>query len=448
MQTAAIVSLLIAFSVVAEASLRKTDFFSPFRIYLFFHALTFGIANLAFAKAMTPFQPLTNMVYFGSGACYLAGTLCVALAHSLLSAERGHPQTATPVLDKDDYNWRWHFAFSLALFCVFLTGMFIARYGVGAFPLLAHDKLKVLKRFLGYHWTSSIPINLASLVMALFFMGAIMKRQIWKRMNWGKWMLFATIAIFALTMSRSSLIFFAFFGIVFYHIAVRHVSIAKLGGIFILLFTVFLSIAYYKLDSISKSNQMLHQTKEKAAKALLMIPYVYVANNFWNLDYGLNAPNYRERHPTTWGFTTVSGFYDMLYTGSFWGQDYRTSTGYEDIFHEKTQKVHSLNTVTYQWGLYKDFGMVGVLLFPFGFGVLFSLLYWKMRQAPTVMNIGLYAFLSYFVGFSWFLAFWESQIYFWGLVYFTSVLAFCRMTRPPRGRLIAANGSPALAVVP
>jgi oligosaccharide repeat unit polymerase len=424
----ALISLTIAAGVVAEAMIRKADFFSPFRIYLFFHSLTFGIASLALAKAMTPFQPLTNMVYFGSGVCYLAGTLCVSAVTSAMSA--AGPAKEAPGLDKADYNWRWHFLFSFALFVIFATGMLIAYRAVGDFPLLAKDKLSVMRKFLSYHWTASIPINYASLTMSLFFMGTVLKTQIWKGWNVSKWMMFATIAIFALTLSRSSLIFFAFFGIVFYNSAVKRISLVKLGGIFVVLFAIFLTIAFFKLDDVSKKNQMFKQNSATAAKALLMIPYVYVANNFWNLDYGLNPRNYENRHTETYGFTTVSGFYDMVYTGTFWGQDFRKSTGYEDIFHEKTQKVRNLNTVTYQWGLYKDFGMTGVLLFPFGFGILISLLYWKMKVAPTIMNLGLYAYLSYFVGFSWFLAFWESQIYLWGLIYFTAVLAFCRMLRP------------------
>jgi oligosaccharide repeat unit polymerase len=436
-QTAnAILFMGLAAGVVLESMIRKADFFSPFRIYLFFHSFTFGIASLALAKAMTPFQPLTNWVYFGSGICYLAGTLCVSAVTSALHAEQGSVAAApAPAIDKADYNWRWHFLFSLAIFVFFLSGMLIAFHAVGSFPLLAKNKLKVMQDFLGYHWTSSIPINFASLSMGMFFMGAVLKAHIWKGWNLSKWMLFGTVGIFMLTMSRSSLIFFAFFAIVFYNAAVKRISILRLGGLFVILFSVFLIIAYFKLDDISKQNQMLKQTSDKAAKALLMIPYAYVANNFWNLDYGLNPGNFQDRHTDTRGFTTVSGFFDMIYTGSFWGQDFRKSTGYEDIFHQHTQKIKDLNTVTYQWGLYKDFGMIGVMILPFAFGILFSILYWKMRIAPNVLNTGLYAYLSYFVGFSWFLAFWESQIYFWGLVYFLSALVFCKFISPLRSEV-------------
>jgi oligosaccharide repeat unit polymerase len=439
----ALISLTIAAGVVAEAMIRKADFFSPFRIYLFFHSLTFGIASLALAKAMTPFQPLTNMVYFGSGVCYLAGTLCVSAVTSGMSA--AGPAKEAPGLDKADYNWRWHFLFSLALFLIFVTGMLIAYRAVGDFPLLAKNKLEVMQKFLSNHWSSSIPINFASLTMGMFFMGTVLKTTVWKGWNISKWMLVATIGIFMLTMSRSSLIFFAFFAIVFYNSAVKRISLIKLGAIFTILFAVFLTIAFFKLDDVSKKNQMLKQTSSKAAQALLMIPYVYVANNFWNLDYGLNPSNYENRRTDTYGFTTVSGFYDMVYTGTFWGQDFRNSTGYEDIFHKHTQKVRNLNTVNYQWGLYKDFGMLGVLLFPFGFGILFSLLYWKTKVAPTVLNLGLYSYLAYFVGFSWFLAFWESQIYLWGLIYFVAALVFCRMLRVSAGVPAPSGNSSTLA---
>jgi len=76
---------------------------------------------------MTPFQPLTNMVYFGSGACYLAGTLCVAAVTSASYPPAALAPNSPPSLVSRGYNWRWHLIFSLILFAVFLTGMGMRR---------------------------------------------------------------------------------------------------------------------------------------------------------------------------------------------------------------------------------------------------------------------------------------------------------------------------------
>lgn len=428
MTTVSIVSLLVVLLILADCVVRKSDPFSPVRLYVFFHALTLGIAFLALDKAMTPFHPLTSVVYFGSGFCFVLGAF---LARLLENPVRGYKAFSW----SKPYNWTLHLSLAFILFVIFIGGIFVATTGLGTLPLLAANKGKALYVFFRVSWFSSVFLSFGGIVMALFFMTIFRHPRRNAFLNVGIWMTVISLVVFVLVLSRSGIMFFAFFAMVFYHYGVRRLSVGKLSLLFTLILSVFLVTTYLKVNELRKTHQISMST-ETIFSHLLKVPYLYVANNFWNLDYALNPENHEQRHPTTYGFTSISGLLDMMrIPGGTLGGAIRAATDYDDQFHERSIKVKGLNTIGYQWGLYKDFGIPGALGIPFLFGFLFALLYRRMLRAPTMLNLATYSYLAFFVGLSWFLAFWESMIYLYGFFY---ILACCGLSQiggrePPSG---------------
>jgi oligosaccharide repeat unit polymerase len=433
-----IVSFCVAFLLVLETLIRKSDFFSPARIYLFFHSLTLGISFLALDPAMTPFHPFTSFIYFGSGACFLLGTGIIYWLGKSQKAIQG-------TLDFKRYNWRVHWVFAFFLFFVFVWGMLKAYRGAGEFPLLAKENLRAIHTFFTVSWSSSAALSFGGMVMVLFFLSIFRPRRLPKILNLGLWMTIVSVLIFALALSRSGLVFFAFFAIVFYHQAIRRISIWKMSVLFLVFFTIFLGSAFLKFSTVGKK-EGLKVKPEEAVQILLRVPYVYVANNFWNLDYALNPTNLKERHPTTYGYTTLSGILDLMaLPGGNLGITIRESYHFDDQFMESATKVKGLNTMGYQWGLYKDFGIAGVLLCPFLFGIFFGAVYLNVRRQPTILNLSMYSYLAFFVGWSWFLAMWESTNYIYGLFYvflccyFSSIIGSERLSLVRSSRLMGTE---------
>jgi oligosaccharide repeat unit polymerase len=424
MTTVSIVSFCVALYLIMDAIVRKADFFSPARLYLFFHSLTLGVAFLAADKAMTPFKPLTSLVYFGSAACFVMGTLTTGLIDGM------HFRPSPGPFEARKYNWNLHMWFAFALFAVFAMGMAFAAIGLGTVPLFARDKSVAIMDFFKVNWYSSVALSYGGLSMAMFYMAIFRSRTLPKTLNFAFWMTLVSLSVFSLALSRSGLIFFAFFALVFYNYAVKRLSIFRLGFLFVCFFSIFMVTGYLKLSSFQKENQ-LNVEPLKMVRLMLKFPYVYVANNFWNLDFALNPENYEERHPTTYGFTTFSGVLDMMaLPGGTLGVGIRDAAGYDDQFHARSIKVKGLNTMGYQWGLYKDFGIAGTFILPFLFGIAVKILHLKVRRTPNVFNIALYSFLAFFIGLSWFLAFWESMIYIYGLLYLASVCFICQRALP------------------
>lgn len=422
-----IVSFCVAGAILLETVLRRTDFFSPVRIYLFFHSLTLGIAFLALHRAMTPWKPLTVLVYAGSAASYVAGAWIAGLLGAPGKPLAAGDGTFGPVAGpaRGAYNWNLHFYLATGLFAIFLAGMLVAASGIGGFPLFMEDKGEAIQDFFKVNLFASIALSYGGVAMAMFFV-AIFRPASRSRLRDGAlWMTVLTFAIFLMALSRSGIIFFAFFALVYYHQAVRRIPVTRLGILFAVFLSIFVATAYFKLSNYQKRTDY-DMKPWKAMGVLFKVPYVYVANNFWNLDYALNAENHRLRHPPTYGFTTVSGLLDMMQLpGGAIGPGIRQAAKFDDQFHVSASKVKGLNTIGYQWGLYKDFGVAGTFLFPFAFALLFGDLYRRMRLVPTVANRATYAFLAYFVGFSWFLAFWESMIYVYGLLFVAFACWLC-----------------------
>ena len=440
-----IVSFCVAGAILLETIVRRTDFFSPIRIYVFFHSLTLGIAFLGLHVAMTPWKAFTSLVYFGSGACFVAGAWVAGLLNPGGRSPLPHPSPppSVPVpgsARSKPYDWTLHLYLASGLFLLFFVGMMVAAYGIGGLPLFMADKGEAIQDFFKVNLFASIGLSYGGVVMALFFMAIFRPSAKGSLRNIAFWMTVATFGLFITALSRSGIIFFAFFALVYYHQAVRRISVVRLGLLFSIFLAIFVTTAYVKLSNYQKQTGF-GMKPLRTISLLFKFPYIYVANNFWNLDYALNPPSHRLGHPPTYGFTTVSGMLDMIqFPGGAVGPGIRQAADFDDQFHPRASKIKGLNTVGYQWGLYKDFGVAGAFLAPFGFALLFGNLYRKMRRDPTILNLAAYSFLAYFVGFSWFLAFWESMIYVYGLLFVAFACWLCGRTSLPA---TLARGRPA-----
>jgi len=431
-----VLAFMVTVAIVLDTVIRKADFFAPARLYLFFHSTTIGIAFLGFHKAMVPFKPFTTLVYLGSGFAFLLGALVPTLV-------AGRIRKSPPNLS--GYNWRLHWTFSFLLFAFFLTGMLVAYQGSGAFPLLAKKKQAAIYAFNHVALYSNVAYNMGAVSAVMFFIAILRPQRIPPWLRPGVWMAFITLMIFFLAMNRSGALLTIFSGLTLINYGLRRLSIVHLFAFIALFMGLFIPFSYSRLDEPQK--KILAKLDPMMVTGLLLkIPYVYISNNYWNLDYALNPENYQTRHPTTYGFTTFSGILDLAYLpgGGMLGTEIRESGGFEDMFHKHTVKIKGLNTVTYQWGLYKDFGLAGVLIVPFFVGIFIGIFHRRMREEPDVFNIAVYSYFAFFIAFNWFTAMWELLNFSYGCIFVATACYLCRkLAAPPvtetGGRLALAR---------
>jgi oligosaccharide repeat unit polymerase len=415
-----IFSFVFAAFIFLECLFRKTDFFSPDRIYLFFQAIALGVAFLALDKAMTPFRPLTSIVLFGSAGCFVLGVWVVRLLMPIPKEAR--------FPDFVRYHWKGHLFAAFVLATIFALGMYVASKGSGGYPLFAENKGKAIKEFFSHNFIASIALSYGGIAAFLFFMTIFKPRRRSRLLSLGLWMTVLILAYYSLAVSRSGLMFFAFAALFFYHYAVRRLSILKLVAAFLAISVIVLVTGYKKAYTYEERYGL---SSEKVLDIAFKIPYLYFANNLWNLDYALNRENHEPGHPHTFGFVTVSGILDFIpVPGGFMGAQIREAGGYDDQFHVTSVKVKGLNTISYQWSLYKDFGLIGTLVGPFLYGLLLGFLYLTMLRKPTLLNVAIYSYQAFFTALNMFGYFLEIPIYVYGLFYVCGTIWLCQKLAP------------------
>ena len=396
----------------------KKDFFSPLNVYCFTQCITLAIAYFQIDRAMSDFHLYTWGVWL-FGMLSFAGGCIVARLHakSKLLPVQVHP----PVCPKQ-YNWVYHLLLSFAVFAMFLVGVYGVVHKVGELIIFTSNPAKWMTKYVDYGYYSLL-FNSGPLCVLLFGVASFKK---YNNVTWVRRvafvMVFVTIAINLMAYpNRTSL----FFNVGFFMIFVNYLY-KRISPIAITSLLVFAIIAFVSIGSL-RDQYGGGSIEGKALDVVVELPYKYVANNYWNLDYVLNPPNDREIHPHTYGIDFFNGIFEYAkLTGSF-----RSSFQWDDAFNEKIQKVAGLNTVNYLWDVYKDFHLLGVLFFPFLCGLGLTVLHLRLCRPFTPRQILMYTYFIYFVGWWFFTSGYKQGIYcIWGMVIFV-VSTICSTREKP-----------------
>lgn len=395
-------SLLFFFLVAAiwlfQGAFRR-DYLSPGVLYLSVIFGTLGIAFLKLDAAMTPFHDKTWLILVVSAIAFMVGTVIARLYffHRGIALFQGLPSSDRVVEIFSRYSWKRHFLWTFLGVLLFLVACMAEVWIYGVPVLFRKDVLKIMSPNglkIGY-WIfvlGNYGLLLILLIPAMF-----------KKLNPHRGLRILAVVSFPIILAlgfacypgRSpvfqTIVFTGFFlNALLIRLRIRHIL---LGTVLILgLFIAGIS-AKKQRDYIDLTN-----------KHLWIIPYQYVANNYWNLDYALNPPTDLERQPTTYGHRMIGGmlFLDLWPDWIGMGQIY----GIDGVFNENSHKVHGLNSVGYWWGLYRDFSVVGVILFPLLAGLWQGWFYNRIRSMPQPPYLFVYSYINIFIVMSFFTDFW------------------------------------------
>ena len=385
----------------------KKDFFRPGNIYVFTQALTLGVAYLQLNTAMSDFRPLTWIVWIGAMVSFLLGTLTFSLVYPKDQAFKDSSKKWLPDTMEKKYDWYKHFYLTLFLFGVFLLGVIGMVAKVGTLIVFAKDVTKWVSSEANYGVFS---IFVMSSPLVVLFSGVAS----FKSINPYKLIRISCIAISFVTVvlallaypSRTSL--FLSVGILF----ILFNYLKKKISVSFIVVTLFLAVALFISVAVVRSQYGGRSLEGMAIDRVVSIPYDYVANNYWNLDFMLNPMSDREKHPFTYGIDAFHGVFEFTMLPGL----IRNYYGWDNAFNKSVQKIPGYNTTGYLWEVYKDWGIFGVALFPFCIAFLISFLYEKVRRTKTPLLWMLYALFLYHLGWWFFTAGYKSGL-FWLWIY-------------------------------
>lgn len=389
----------------------KRNYLGPGAMYLLVIGGTLGISLLGIMPAMTPLQPLTWFVLGISSLAFLVGLSSSRFFFLSQNIRLPHSHINTPALQGafDRYDWNKHLFWLLGLVGLYGIALirFLYKYKVpSVFSSQLTDIVGKKGMEIGYLY---LPIILYPLLLMLLIpcLSRLTRFSLMKRiLLWG---VFGVLLVTGVMFwpARGAMMHFLIFAIVFVNTVVKRISLVHLF-IFILVGMG----AFWAVASVKKQVERINFSDSK----LWTLPYSYIANNYWNLDYAINPPSEEELHPHTFGHQTLGGFLGL----EFWPDwlPIRLAFQWESTFNERVEKVGGLNTHGYWWRLYKDFWIWGVAIFPFLGGIWQGWLYNRVRFRPDIPHLMIYSFLNIFIVMSFFSDFWgmgTTPLYLLGL---------------------------------
>jgi len=409
------IAFTIAFLCLFEASLFKKDFFSPVRVYVFTQTITLGVAYLKLYPLMTDLKILTWAVFLGGMLSFVLGCYAMKL---VFSANVKSLTSNNKFAYFENYRWNWHIFFAFLLFLTTLLPVKRFMDFTGGFPLfssklalLASQKLDSIGGWLIY------PMMYSFFVIALFGVASFSSVNPHKRLRYfSRFMVIMQSLVLVLFFPSRGLIFMSimFLVITWTHLKKTISSKILLFGIVFLL-GIFVAIAYARDQYGSGSIQNF--TLDKVIK----IPYYYVANNYWNLDYALNPELPSVEHSTTYGLD------HFLAPMPFIGSSLRKSFGWDNAFNNSITKEHGYNSVNYLWEVYKDFGGVGVGFIPFIWGIITTWLYMRLKNNLQLRILLLYAFAMIMISlWSFNIVYKSNPVYGFCILVIFGITEFCQ----------------------
>lgn len=426
----------LALVCLLQSFFLKRDFFSPANVYCFSQSMTIAIAYLKLDPAMTDFKPTTWMIWIGGGLAFMTGCFLTRLVGKSNGVNVNYKGPRLP----ESYDWKLHVALSFIPFALFLIGVLGLVSVAGNLLVFTDNPAKWMDKDndFGYYSLlfSSGPLCVLLFGVASFkkFNDNVMARRI------AAFMVLATIVINVMAYpNRTSLFLNIGLMLIMFNYLSKRISAVAIMSVLVFAVTAFVAISSIR-DQYGGGS-----IEGKAMDAVMSLPYKYVANNYWNLDYAVSPPNDREIHPHTYGIDFFSGIFEYArLPGSF-----KNSLHWDTAFNDRIQKVFGFNTVNYLWDVYKDLYLPGVFIFPFICGILLTLLHIRLCNQCHPKQVAFYALFIYFVGWWFFTSGYKQGIYCsWAMIaYFIMTCSGKRLKLKSENQTLIAKTLPADATV-
>ena len=370
------VMFTLAIVAIVLVSVFKEDFFRPSTLYFLVQMIMLGVSYMKFLPMMSDFNYSTWLVWGGGMFCFLVGCYMTDFAWR----SYGGPPLQKTLSVHGEYDWVCHFFLSFLALAYFLVGVFGVISVTGNLVLFTDNpsiwltgKDNEVLKYADFFTTGAM-------VVGLFAVASF------KSMNPVRWVRHASrfMVVFTIVLSFMT---YPSRGINMLCIGMFLILFNYLRGRFswpsLALVTVLVCVFFVAVASLKGQYGNSDITDGKNAKEAVLLLYRYVANNYWNLDYAFNRMSDIPEHEWTYGIDAFFGVTHLMHIGD----GIQQSFGWDSPYNESVIKCTGFNTIPYLWDAYKDFGLPGVFLLPFFFGVLFTFCYHKMATAKTPLML-------------------------------------------------------------
>ena len=273
----------------------------------------------------------SSISFISSSVTEGSAPFTIAVMRSAFSP-RHLPASIGPPLQKTlsvhgEYNWVCHFFLSFSAFAYFFVGVLGVISVTGTLVLLTDNpsiwltgKDNTVLKYADFFTTGAM-------VVGLFAVASF------KSMNPVRWVRYASRFMVAFTIVLSfmtypsrgiNMLCIGMFMILFNYLRGRF-SWRSLAVVTVLVCVFFVAVASLK-GQYGNSDI----TDSKIAKEVALLPYKYVANNYWNLDYAFNRMSDIPEHEWTYGIDAFFGITHLMHIGDGIQQSFGWDSPYNE----------------------------------------------------------------------------------------------------------------------
>lgn len=358
--------IAIALCIFSVSYFYYRDILNPIGIFGIVWFSSVAISQLMLSGIQEVWMQETWFVVLISSFCFLAGALIVQLSFKRVKSLSGFK---IPI---NHYSFNRLRKTILLLFALAMSAYFFEVYKNKGMPLLAEAKISSYMNF-GVQY-----IHYLTVLFIVVCVLAYLCKNLFPFKNRKLFNLILVMSLFALlSMLGTNYLIFVFTGIFVIENYIRkRINITK----FIILFAIAILMLATVTGFMRASSSNITYVKEIGKPTIdipdnlsfLFLPYTYIATNFNNLQIEIRErDNFYYGGATflpIWAFTFQKGNFDIEYNIGHGG----------------------FNVGTYLRTYYIDYGLLGIVIFPFILGFLIMLLYCSLRHRPTIFKILIY----------------------------------------------------------
>jgi hypothetical protein len=401
--------LLLAGTVAIRVSSLKKDFFSPAVFFILLYSFLLAIVSLHLTPIQTPWSPTSHLLFWSSVGLYLCGCAIIYLFfHVQKPAYEFSFSSIRSQLQDDAAALDWERLWTVWLICASMI--------IGELPIFAGDPNKARMKFFSSSVFGIYGIHFGPQSLMLGFELLVFKPGNKRSLIFIGFVSAIVFALYATIVTRVDIIRTILFCFVLINYGKKTISFKHIGALAGISIILFFSFSFIRLSQTATESLIAtyrFQVPKQFAWCVTM--YVYVANNFWNFDYGVQKfIDCNQAYNFGYGFNFLRGFYFLFNLEDPMVKMF----GLDNLYNAAITKVHGLNTVLFPWHFFTNFGYFGVFFFSLLMGVVLSLFYRNTFLNATLFRTVLWALIIGVLFVSYMVPYWE----FWML--YINVIVF------------------------
>ncbi len=381
-----IVCFLLCIFLLLDNRKKSVDLFSPSRVFSFVWALAIGLADLKLSYFQHKWDLYSWTTLLLGVFSLLAGIFSVYSVYSkerLLEIDEIRKYYSNYVIDG-----RRLFYILVILICVYFISYIIETIVEGYLPFWTTipDKTRVEWGVFGIHlFVNSMPTILFLVSIYFIFIRHNKQRKILL-------IVFSLLIIISyfFTLQRFNLAIWVLMLLVLLYYTTKHVRLKHILLIGILLAIIISLIQKVRLIAyVQNYIYIISKMKYPATFSIFTEPYMYIVMNLENFARGVS-----NLETFTYGYFTG----DFIFTLT--GVKHWLAETFNIV--ERPFLISGYNTFSFLWPYYYDYGVLGVVLFPFLMGVATGFAYYSLRKSPNLLNLSVYSIAFYILVISFF----------------------------------------------